>query len=200
MKFHIVCHLFQTTRPARGMTPFVAFLLSCMLFVLSGNAVAGQQREEADSPRVMLGKDKTTPGADAFIPLIFGSSAAAPVGSVTFEIRFSNDELVFQEVKDPGTEGTTVTGVAEKDSSDPQKTLLRVRIEKKNGALESGILGNLVFKVPQSVALGEKIRLKPEAQAQSPGPSPKPVAVVPVEGLVDVSAAPGVFSCFFYMH
>src|SRR5437879_135207 len=125
----------RQTLAARGAAPLVPLLLSCVLFALSEGLATGQQKDDTHSPRVMIGKDKTSPGGDAFVPILFGSSVAEPVGTIIFDIHLSDEELVFQEVRGTGAEGITATGVAGKDPSDARKTLLRVRIENKNGAL-----------------------------------------------------------------
>lgn len=158
-----------------------------------------QDQEDVSSARLVLGNDKTGPGGDAFVPIIFSSATTESVGTIIVEIRFAEKDLVFQEIKYADSE-TAVSATAEKDPNEPEKIILRVSIESKAGALASGIVGNLIFKVSDSVTFGEKILLPQTAQALSAGPSPKPVKLGTVDGQIDASAVPGVFSCFFYMH
>lgn len=166
--------------------------------------VRGETQEQRDikSARVVVGEDNTGPNGDAFVPIIFSPAAAESVGTILLEIKFPEKELVFQKIRatDATAEALMLSASAEKDPQAPGTMVLRVRIESKTGALESGILGHLIFSVPGSVTFGAKIPLPQTAQALSAGPNPTPVALASVDGLIDVSAVPRLFSCFFYMH
>ena len=194
---------FRDISPSRRILPrstvllFAAFVFVSHVCEIESQA---QEQEEVSLARVVVGNDKTGPGGDAFVPIVFSSATAESVGTVIVEIRFPEKDLVFREIKSADSEKTNVSAAAENDPKEPGKTLLRVQVESKAGALASGVLGNLIFKVSDSVTFGEKIPLPQVAQGLSGGPSPKPVNLATVDGQIDVSAVPGVFSCFFYMH
>ena len=183
-----------------GVRSLLVFGTAVLIWLVCSVESRAQEPEGTNSARVLVGNDKTGPGGDAFVPIVFAPAASESVGTVIVEIRYPEKDLVFQEIKGADSDRMTVSAVTEKDPKEPGRTLLRVTVESKTGALESGILGNLIFKVSNSVAFGEKIALPQVARALSPGPSPQPVELAAIDGLIDVSAAPGVFSCFFYMH
>ena len=166
--------------------------------------VRGETQEQQDikSARVVVGQDNPGPNGDAFIPIIFSPASGESVGTLLLEIKFPEKDLVFQKIRatDMTAEALILSANAEKDPQAPGTMLLRVRIESKTGALESGILGHLIFSVPGTVTFGAKIPLPQTAQALSAGPNPTPIALASVDGLVDVSGVAKLFSCFFYMH
>lgn len=177
---------------------FAAWVLGSAAYVRGET----QEQQDIKSAHVVVGTDNTGPNGDAFIPIIFSPAAAESIGTLLLEIKFPEKELVFQKIRatDTTAELLNLSASAEKDAQAPGTMVLRVRIESKTGALESGILGHLIFSVPGTVTFGAKFPLPQTAQALSPGPNPKPVALTSVDGLIDVSALPKLFSCFFYMH
>lgn len=160
-----------------------------------------QEQRDIDAARVVVGQDNTGTDGDAFIPIMFSPAATESVGTLLLEIKFA-DKIVFQKIRatDSTAETLRLSASAEKDPQAPGTMVLKVRIESKTGALESGILGHLIFSIPGSVTFGAKFPLPQTARALSPGPDPKPVALTSVDGLIDVASTPKLFSCFFYMH
>ena len=186
----------------RGMMLRTWVLFAAVVFVPAAY-VSGQTQEQPDvkSAHVIVGQDNPGPNGDAFIPIIFSPAAAEAVGTLLLEIKFP-EKIVFQKIRatDATAETLKLSASAEKDPQTPGTMILRVRIESKAGALESGVLGHLIFTVPGSVTFGAKIPLPQKAQALSAGPNPKPVALTSADGLIDVSGIAKLFSCFFYMH
>lgn len=182
------------------------FILLTSVFVLLGSSrmiTLRAQDNTTTSARVDLGIDKSNPGGQAFIPIIFTPADGVEVGTLLAEITFPNKQLVFQEAKKGGSADSAnvnITTEVKNDAESPEKTVLAVKVENETGPILAGVLVNLVFKILDGVPIGEKIQLENSATTFTRDNPPKALKAASAGGVIETIAVPVIFACFFYMH
>jgi hypothetical protein len=182
------------------------FVLLTSIFVLLGSSkriTLRAQDNTTTSTRVDLGIDKSNPGSQAFIPIIFTPANEIEVGTLLVEISFPSKQLVFQEAKNGGSAGSAnvnITTEVKNDVKNPEKTVLAVKVENETGPILAGVLVNLVFKILDGVPIGEKIQLEDNATAFTRDNPPRALKPASAGGVIETIAVPVIFACFFYMH
>ncbi|MBI4456055.1 MAG: hypothetical protein HY644_09175 [Acidobacteria bacterium] len=183
--------------PAR-VTVFMLLWLSTLV------VAAAQQSEGTASTRLDLGYDKSNPGGQAFVPLIFSPGVGVQVGSVLAEVTFPTKQLAFEEAKRGASadSGDVELHTAVKnDDKNADRSIVEIKVENKAGKpLPGGVIANLVFKILDGVDVGQKISLENRAQALTTDNPPKTMNLVAANGEIETIAVPVIFACFFYMH
>jgi hypothetical protein len=182
----------------------VAPLVMGVLVCLSGAIVAGTRQEEVTLARVDVGDDKSNPGGQAFIPLIFNPTGGTEIATIITRIAFPNKLLSFEEVrKDVSTDLADAdihTGV-KTDEKNPENSVLEVEVKgRTRNATAGGFVVNLIFKISREVPVGKTIELETVANALTTDDPPKPVDLAIKNGTIETIELPVLFACFFYMH
>ena len=182
------------------------FVLVTCVFALSGPPGMLTLRAQGTAPpstRLDLGIDRSNPGSQAFIPIIFSPAGAVEAGTLLAEITFPNNKLLFEEAKKGGSADSAnvnITTELKVDAKNPEKTVLAVKVENETGSVPPGVLANLVFKILDGVPIGEKIQLAGSATAFTRDDPPKALKVASAVGEIETIAVPVIFACLFYMH
>lgn len=188
----------------RKQRPASALMMLTCVFVLLGfsytTLLVGQQEE---ATRLDLGIDKSNPGGQAFLPIIFSPAAGVQVATLSAEITFPAKQLAFQEVKKGGSADSVdvnIQAAVKNSGKNPNESILEVVVENKTGPLMGGVVANLVFKILEQVPMGEKIQLEESATALTRDNPPKTLRLTAAKGEIETIPVPVVFACLFYMH
>ena len=185
-------------------TELAALFLTCVLVCLSGVIGAATRQEGVTLARVDVGDDKSNPGGEAFIPLIFSPASGTEIASLVTRIAFPNKLLSFEGVrKDVSTDLADAeinTGV-KADEKSSEISVLEVEVKgRTRKATAGGFMVNLIFKIAKEVPVGKTIELETAARALTADDPPKPVDLATKNGTIETIELPVLLACFFYMH
>ena len=175
-----------------------------MVLLLSFQAVPAVQHESGTTDRLSLGFDKSDPGNQAFIGIIFSTQGDVEIGRIVAEITFPRQLLSFEEVR----AGLPIKAInaelsaeVRNDDSNSENSVLEVVIASTTGAaISAGILANLTFTLLPEAPTQHIIELKNKAEAFTTDDPPEPVELSTTNGEIESLATPALFACFFYMH
>jgi hypothetical protein len=175
-----------------------------MVLLLSFQAVRGVQHESDTTDRLSLGFDKSDPGNQAFIGIIFSTQGEVAIGRIVAEITFPRQLLSFEEAR----AGLPIKAInaelsaeVRNDDSNSENSVLEVVIASTTGAaIPAGILANLTFTLLPEAPTQHIIELKNKAEAFTTDDPPEPVELSTTNGEIESLSTPALFACFFYMH
>jgi hypothetical protein len=182
------------------------FWLAAFLVVLplSFPAAGAVQQESGTGDRLSLGFDKSDPGNQAFIGIIFSTQGKVKIGKIVAEISFPRQLLFFEEAREGlpiNSIGAELSAEVKSDDSNSENSILEVVIASTTGAaIPAGTLANLTFTLLPEAPTQHVIELKNKAEAFTMGDPPEPVELSTTNGEIESLATPALFACFFYMH
>ena len=182
------------------------FWLTAFLVVLplSLPAVLAVQQETGTGDRLSLGFDKSDPGNQAFIGIIFSTQGKVQIGRIIAEITFPRQLLFFEEARAGlpiNSIGAELSTEVRNDDSNSENSILEVVISSTTGtAIPAGILANLTFTLLPEAPTQHVIELKNKAEAFTTDDPPEPVELSTTNGQIESLTTPALFACFFYMH
>ena len=201
----MLCQL-QENRKRERLAKMATVLTSIVILLgLSSLASFGAPQEAAKVSRLNLGFDKSTPGNQAYIPIILSLADGVEIGKIITEISFPTERLSFEEARRGASADSVdaqLQSAVKMDDENPDNSILEMTITSEaNKAIPSGIVVHLIFQIADLAPAGEMIPLRAnKAEALTTGDSPQPVDLAVGNGEIETLDIPVMFACFFYMH
>ena len=198
------CQLWKNEKGGR--LPKMATTLTSALILLGLSSLAslGAQQEGTMVSRWHVGFDKSTPGQQAFIPLILSPAEGVEIGKIITEISFPTEWFSFEEARkgaSPDLVNAVLQTAVRTGDENPENSILEVIVTSEaNKAIPSGIVVRLIFQISDLAPTGEIIELTNKAEAFTRDDQPQPVDLTAQNGEIETLDIPVMFACFFYMH
>jgi len=200
----MLCQL-QENRKRERLAKMATVLTSIVILLgLSSVASFGAPQEAAKVSRLNLGFDKSTPGEQAYIPIILSLADGVEIGKIITEISFPTERLSFEEARKGASADSVdaqLQSAVKMDDENPDNSILEVIVTSEaNKAIPSGIVVRLIFQISDLAPTGEMIELTNRAEAFTTDDPSQPVDLTVGNGEIETLDIPVMFACFFYMH